>query len=83
VSGPVNLVAPSPVRNEELTRALANELHRPSAFPVPRFALKLAFGQMGDEAVLASQRVAPRRLLAAGYAFKLPSIEQALASILA
>jgi uncharacterized protein (TIGR01777 family) len=83
VRGPVNLVAPSPARNEELTQALSNELHRPSMFSVPRFALKIAFGQMGDEAVLASQRVIPRRLLDAGFQFTLPTLEQALASVLA
>lgn len=83
VRGPVNLVAPNPARNEELTHALSNELHRPSLFSVPKFAMKLAFGQMGEEAVLASQRVIPRRLLEAGFQFKLPTLEQALASVLA
>lgn len=82
VRGPVNLVAPNPVRNEELTRALAHEIHRPSAFPVPRFAMRLLLGEMADTAVLASQRVVPRRLMESRYAFALPTIEQALASIL-
>jgi uncharacterized protein (TIGR01777 family) len=83
VRGPVNLVAPSPATNEQLTHALSNELHRPSMFSVPKFALKIAFGQMGEEAVLASQRVLPRRLTEAGFQFRFPTIEQALASALA
>jgi uncharacterized protein (TIGR01777 family) len=83
VRGPVNLVAPSPATNEQLTHALSNELHRPSMFSVPKFALKIAFGQMGEEAVLASQRVLPRRLTEAGFQFRFPTIEPALASALA
>jgi uncharacterized protein (TIGR01777 family) len=82
ISGPVNLVAPNPVTNEQFTRALANELHRPSLFTVPRFAMKLAFGEMADEAALASQRVAPRQLLESRFTFAHPTVEQALASVL-
>ena len=80
--GPVNLVAPNPVRNEEMTHALSRELHRPAFFPVPRLVLKLVLGEMADKAVLASQRVVPKALESAGYAFALPRLEQALASIL-
>jgi uncharacterized protein (TIGR01777 family) len=80
--GPMNVVAPNPVRNEEMTRALSHELHRPALFTVPRFALELILGEMADAAVLASQRVAPNALHSARYAFGLPTIEQALASIL-
>ena len=75
-------VAPNPVRNEEMTQALSHELHRPALFPVPRFALKVVLGEMADAAVLASQRVVPRALEAAGYSFALPTLEQTLASIL-
>jgi uncharacterized protein (TIGR01777 family) len=80
--GPMNLVAPNPVRNEEMTAALSRELHRPAFLPVPRFALKLILGEMADDAVLASQRVAPAALQSAAYTFALPTLEQALASIL-
>lgn len=80
--GPMNLVAPNPVRNEEMTEALSRELHRPALLPVPRLALKLLLGEMADEAVLASQRVVPRALESARYSFALPTLEQALASIL-
>jgi uncharacterized protein (TIGR01777 family) len=79
--GPVNLVAPNPVRNEEMTEALSRELHRPALFPVPRLALKVVLGEMA-EAVLASQRARPRALESARYSFTLPTLEQALASIL-
>lgn len=82
VSGPVNMVAPNPSRNVEFTRAVANELHRPAAIPVPAFALKVAFGEMANEAALASQRAAPAALLRAGYDFTFPTLDQALASIL-
>jgi uncharacterized protein (TIGR01777 family) len=82
VSGPVNLVAPNPVTNAELTTALANELHRPAVFPVPKFAMKLVFGEMADVAVMASQRVLPRRLPQAGFNFTMPELGNALAQIL-
>jgi uncharacterized protein (TIGR01777 family) len=80
--GPMNLVAPNPVRNEEMTQALSRELHRPALFAVPRFALKIVVGEMADAAVLASQRVAPTALRSTGYRFALPMLEQALAAIL-
>lgn len=80
--GPMNVVAPNPVRNEGMTEALSRELHRPALLPVPRAALKIVLGEMAEEAVLASQRVVPSALQAAGYAFTLPLLEQALAAIL-
>jgi uncharacterized protein (TIGR01777 family) len=78
VSGPVNLVAPNPVLNAEFARALAHVLGRPAVFPVPKFALTLLLGQMGEDTVLASQRVRARRLLENGFKFKLPTLEDAL-----
>ena len=78
LSGPVNVVAPNPVRNEEFTRLLAGMLHRPAIFPAPAFVLRLAFGEMADAALLASDRVQPERLLAAGYAFRFQILEPAL-----
>ncbi|HEY4132915.1 MAG TPA: TIGR01777 family oxidoreductase [Gemmatimonadaceae bacterium] len=80
--GPMNAAAPNPVRNEEMTQALSHELHRPALFTVPRIALKAVLGEMADEAVLASQRVMPLALQSAGFTFALPTLEQALASIL-
>jgi len=81
--GPVDLVAPAPVRNAELTKALARALHRPSVLPVPAAALKVALGaELVDEALLASQRVVPTVLLAHGFAFAHPDIDGALAALL-
>jgi len=82
INGPVNLVSPHPVRNAEFTRTLASVLHRPAIFPMPAFAARLAFGQMADELLLASQRVAPAKLLASGYAFQWPDLRPALQAIL-
>lgn len=78
VRGAVNLVAPEPVRNEELTKVLARVLHRPAVLPVPSFALELLFGTMADNTILASQRVAPKRLAGAGFEFRHPRLEEAL-----
>ena len=76
--GAVNAVAPSPVTNTEFTKTLARVVHRPALFPVPAFALNLMFGEMAQGTLLASQRVVPRQLLAAGYAFRHATLEPAL-----
>jgi len=78
ISGPVNLVAPNPVTNAEFTHALGRVLHRPTVFTVPKVAMSLAFGEMADDTIFASQRVRPSRLLEAGFAFALPTLEAAL-----
>jgi len=78
VSGPVNVVAPNPVRNEEFTRLLAAMLHRPAIFPAPAFMLRLAMGEMADAVLLGSDRVKPERMLAAGYKFRFEILEPAL-----
>ncbi|MDX1648966.1 MAG: TIGR01777 family oxidoreductase [Myxococcota bacterium] len=78
LEGPVNGVAPEPVRNEELTRALAAQLGRPAFLRVPAFALRLALGELAGE-LLDSRRVKPARALGAGYAFAHPRLEDALA----
>ena len=74
LSGAFNVVAPEPVTNAAFTTALAAALERPALVPVPAFALRLALGQMAEETVLASQRVKPARLLAAGFTFAHPDI---------
>jgi uncharacterized protein len=76
--GPVNFVAPNPVRNAEFTKVLGKVLSRPTIFPLPAFAVKLAFGQMGEELLLWSQRVAPARLASTGYKFRYSELEGAL-----
>lgn len=78
VNGPVNLVAPNPVQNSELTRVLAQVLKRPAIFPAPAFMLRLILGEMADELLLSSQRVAPRALLESGFEFGHPELRGAL-----
>jgi len=80
--GPVNAVAPRPVTNEEFTKALGGVLGRPTIFPVPAFAARLAFGEMADALLLSGARVEPARLNEAGFEFKSPEIEGALRSVL-
>ena len=83
LAGPVNVVAPGAVTNQEFVKALGRALHRPAIFPLPATAVKAAFGQMGEEMLLEGQRVAPTRLEAAGFTFGQPDIESGLASALA
>lgn len=81
--GPVNVVAPRPVTNAEYTKTLGGVLHRPTLFPMPAFAARVAFGQMADELLLAGQRVRPARLLASNYVFRYPELAGALEHVLA
>ncbi len=82
LEGAVNLCAPEPVTNARFTRSLAARFQRMAVLRVPAFALRMAFGAMADEALLASARVVPKRLLAAGYRFAQPTIDEALAAVL-
>jgi len=77
VCGPMNATAPTPVTNAHFTRVLARVLSRPAFLPVPRIALKLAFGEFAS-VLFASQRVTPEIALKTGYTFKFPEIETAL-----
>jgi uncharacterized protein (TIGR01777 family) len=81
LAGPVNAVAPNPVRNETFTRALGAALHRPAFFPVPALALKLLYGEMAG-IVLASLRVAPERAVQSGFQFNWPDLGPALRDLL-
>jgi NAD dependent epimerase/dehydratase family enzyme len=81
--GPVNVVAPKPVTNAEFTKTLGRVLARPTIFPMPAFAAKLAFGQMGEELLLGGQRVKPAKLEQTGYPFQYPELEAALRHVLA
>ena len=78
-SGPVNAASPSPARNRDLTTELARVLRRPSFFPAPAFALRLALGDLAEE-LLGSRRVVPQRALDRGYAFNHTSLYEALRS---
>lgn len=80
--GPLNCVSPNPVTNAEFTRTLARAMHRPAIFPVPRFALRLVYGEFADE-ILRSQRAGAAKLIASGYVFARPKLDTALASIVA
>jgi hypothetical protein len=82
MSGPVNVVAPNPVTNLKFTRSLGAALRRPTALPVPGFALRLALGEMADATILQSERVVPARLRAAGFEFEYPKLDAALRAIL-
>jgi uncharacterized protein len=82
IAGPVNLTAPEPVRNSEFTRILAQTIHRPAIFPAPAFALRLALGEMADEALIAGARVLPERLTGSGFQFQHRQLAKALQSLL-
>jgi uncharacterized protein len=80
-SGPINVVAPGVVTNAEFTRTLGRVLRRPVIMPAPAWALRLAFGRMADEALLASTRAEPAVLTATGYRFRRPDLPEALAAV--
>ena len=82
LSGPVNFVAPNPVRNAEFTKALGHALSRPTLFPIPAFGVRLVFGEMADALLLSSQRVEPKALEETGYQFQFTQLQPALSHIL-
>ncbi|MFF4544149.1 TIGR01777 family oxidoreductase [Streptomyces sp. NPDC001406] len=82
LSGPVNLTAPTPLTNREITAAMGRVLHRPAVLPVPAPVLRSVLGEMAGD-VLGSQRVLPKRLLESGFVFAFPGIEDALRAALA
>jgi len=82
LTGAVNAVAPRPVTNLEFTKSLGRVLSRPTVMPLPAFAATLALGEMAEELLLGSARVEPLRLLASGYKFRHPELEEALRHVL-
>ena len=82
LSGPVNLVAPSPVTNREFTKTLGKVLSRPTILPMPAFAARLLFGELADALLLASARVSPKALTESGYNFRHAELEPALRHLL-
>jgi uncharacterized protein (TIGR01777 family) len=82
LEGPVNAVSPAPVTNREFTKALGGVLSRPTLFPMPAFAARLAFGEMADALLLSSTRVTPARLQESGYNFQHPELDGALRHVL-
>jgi hypothetical protein len=82
LAGPVNMVAPNPVRNTDFTKALARALRRPAFLPVPPVALRFVFGKAAaDEMFLSSQRVEPAKLQKSGYEFRYPKLAAALENL--
>ena len=82
LSGPVNAVAPNPATNLEFTKTLGRVLSRPTLFPMPALAARIAFGEMAEALLLAGTRVEPRRLAGSGYSFQYPRLEAALRHLL-
>lgn len=82
LAGAVNITAPHPVSNRELTRTLGQVLNRPTMTPMPALAARVLFGEMADEMLLASSRVLPSRLSTAGFPFRYPTLEGALCHLL-
>lgn len=76
--GAVNLVSPHPVTQAEFTYMLKQRLHRPAWVPLPAWLLRLVFGEMADELLLASAHVVPEKLIRSGYIFQCPELENAL-----
>jgi uncharacterized protein len=81
-SGPINGTAPNPVPNRDFAKALGRALHRPAFLPTPAFALRVMLGEVA-QIITTGQRVLPRRAQALGYAFRFPTIDAALADLLA
>ncbi len=82
VRGPVNIVAPHPVTNNEFTKILGGVLSRPTMFPAPSFALRLALGEMADALLLSSANIKPNRLISTGYTFRFTQLNDALTALL-
>jgi uncharacterized protein len=82
LQGPVNMVARKPVTNAEFAATLASALSRPAVFPMPAFAAKLAFGEMGEDLLLGSQKVEPHKLISSGYPFRFRDLKASLESLL-
>jgi uncharacterized protein (TIGR01777 family) len=80
--GPVNMVSPKPVTNAEFTQTLASVLSRPAVFPMPAFAVKAVFGEMGEVVLLGSQRVEPTQLVTSGYPFRFRTLRASLENTL-
>ena len=80
LKGPVNLVSPHPVPQRTFARTLGHVLGRPAVLPLPAFAVRAAFGEMGEEVLLGGQRALPTTLLGSGYPFLRPDLERALRS---
>ncbi|HET7397480.1 MAG TPA: TIGR01777 family oxidoreductase [Intrasporangium sp.] len=77
LTGPVNLVSPSPAPQKDIARALGRALSRPAVLPAPRFAMRAIVGELADS-IVASQRVTPFRLAGSGFAFEHADLDGAV-----
>ena len=82
IVGPVNMTTPEPVTNRRFAKALGEALRRPAVVPLPALVARIALGEMADGLLLASARVAPRKLLHSGYDFRYPELPGALGHLL-
>ena len=80
LTGPVNLVAPTTCTNAGFTQALGKILSRPTIVPLPEFAVKLLFGEMGEEMLLGGVKAEPKKLLGSGFKFRHSTIDEGLES---
>lgn len=78
LQGSLNAISPNPVTNAEFTKTLGKVLNRPTLLPVPEFAVKLLFGEMGTALLLSGARVLPKVLKEAGFEFKYQNLEEAI-----
>lgn len=81
LSGPINATSPHPVMNKVFAKTYAKVLHRPAIIPMPAFMIRLLFGEMGEELLLAGQPVVPSKLIEQGFSFVYPELELALRAI--
>ena len=82
LQGPVNVGTPHPVTNSEFTKTLGQVLSRPTLFPLPALIVRTVLGEMGDDLLLSSIRMAPDRLLKTSYTFQYPTLEEAFRYLL-
>jgi NAD dependent epimerase/dehydratase family enzyme len=78
LEGVFNVTSPNPVTNAQFSHTLGDVLHRPALATVPEFAVKLMFGEMGEETLLSGQRVLPKCLLDVGFRYDYPELDAAL-----
>ena len=81
LSGPINLTSPNPVPQQKFSEALAHSFHRKAFLRIPRWLVKLLFGQMGIEMLLFSDRVIPKKLIEAGFTFSQPDLQETLSHL--
>ena len=82
INGQVNLTAPHPVTNEEFSRTLARVFHKKVLFTLPEFLVRMVWGEMGKETLMASARVVPGKLMESGFSFQHATLEPALRDML-